>query len=142
MEPQVQREDLLAGRGHELAPRSGVDAAAALSALGAAEILVPVPEAVKEYISCYPDLGRLLPDVCGYVRQAFGFDVELSLELYRDPESNDRYLTLYVRQAKYEAAIMDRIEAVCQKFNHKLEEVPGYLLLTTDFRRPRGKNAV
>jgi hypothetical protein len=106
------------------------------------QVLVPTRPDVEAYVAMHPELGELLPEICNQVRQSLGQDAELSLELYRDPEFEDRYLTLYVRQRSYDAHIMDKIEAVSQRFNDKLEKVSGYLLLTTDFRRPKVKHVV
>jgi hypothetical protein len=113
-----------------------------LKRLSPFEISVPKRTGVVAYIAEHVNLAKLLPKICRQLRQAFGREVELSLELYRDPEIDDTYLTLYVRQEKYDSAIIERIEAVSRQFNDKLEQVSGYLLLTTDFHRPRGNNAV
>jgi hypothetical protein len=58
--------------------------------------------------------------------------------MYSDPELADEYLTLYVRQEEYSADIMDRIDAIAAKHLAELDGANGHLLLTTDFRRPRG----
>ena len=68
--------------------------------------------------------------------------MELSLELYKDPEVDDRYLTIYVRQKNYDSEIIKRIDKVSERFDDLLEKVSSFLLLTADSRRPRGKNAV
>jgi hypothetical protein len=75
-------------------------------------------------------------------RQEFSHDAERSLELYRDPEVNDQYLTLYIRQTRYDADILARIHRVVEPFADQLAQASGYLLLTTDFRPPRGTHAV
>jgi hypothetical protein len=62
--------------------------------------------------------------------------------MYRDPEIDDRYLTLYVRLEKYDSGVPERIDAVRRQFEQKLEQVSGDFLLTTDFRPPRGNHAV
>jgi hypothetical protein len=116
--------------------------AAILSELSLHQILVPNPEQTQGYVLQYPGLGQLLPNLCAPVREEFGPEVELSLELYRDPEIDDRYLTLYVRETEYRPDIMERIESVRQRVNPKLEHVPGDFLVTTDFRPPRGENGV
>ena len=91
-------------------------------------------------LRCIFTLVKLLPAVCCKARHLFGSDNELSLELYKDPEFEDRYLTLYMRQEEYLPDTMDRIEAVRRQFDEALENVSGQLLITTDFRRPRGPN--
>jgi len=97
---------------------------------------------VRAYLEQYADLAPLLPAVGEQVRKEFGPDAELALELYRDPEIKDEYLTLYVCLARYETDTLERLDRVGRRFADKLEQVSGYLLLTTDFRAPRGTNAV
>jgi hypothetical protein len=108
----------------------------------AVQVIVPDPGDVGAYLRQHADLAQLLPEVCGRVRQAFGREPELSLEVYRDPEIADRYLTLYVRQDRYDAGIMERIEAVSARFHDLLSGASGHFLLATDLRSPRGLHAI
>jgi hypothetical protein len=110
--------------------------------LAAYFVLVPNALEVGTYITLHPEMAQMLPSICADVRQSFGPQVELSLELYQDPEIDDRYLTLYVRKEIYEVDTLDRLEAISDRFNSKLEAIPGYLLLATDFSLPRGSHAV
>jgi hypothetical protein len=66
--------------------------------------------AVQDYLERHPDLAALLPAICEQVRQEFRRPDELAIELYRDPEIKDEYLTLYIRQMRYEADIMVHLE--------------------------------
>lgn len=100
------------------------------------------PAEVLAYLNQNHELEALLPAICEATRKEFGPGVELSIEVYKDPEIDDRYLTPYVRQQPYDHDIMRRIEAVNQQFNPALETIPGYFLITTDFRRPKGQHAV
>ncbi len=111
-----------------------------LKRLSSDEVKIPKRQEVLGYLSSHKQLGKHLPEISGQLRQTFGPEAELSLEIYHDPEIDDRYLTLYVRQQTYDPQIMERIEAVSRHFNGKLEQVSGYLLLTTDFHRPRTNN--
>ncbi|HEV3260525.1 MAG TPA: hypothetical protein VG013_26960 [Gemmataceae bacterium] len=99
-------------------------------------------DAVRAYLEQDADLASLLPAVCEQARNEFGPDAELALEVYRDPEVKDAYLTLYVRLKRYATDTMERLDRVGQRFTDKLEQVSGYLLLTTDFRGPGGTNGV
>lgn len=99
-------------------------------------------EQIRDYLAECPDLGVLLPDICKAARAEFGPSSELSLMLYRDPEAVDQYLTLYIRQPKYEPEILARIERVSHSFEGQLELTSGHLLLTTDFRPPRRTHGV
>lgn len=105
-------------------------------------VMIPNSAEVRSYLKQCRDLATLLPKICEKARKEFGSEAELSLEMYRDPEIKDEYLTLYVRQPRYDGNVLDRIERVSQTFDEKLGRAEGYLLLTTDFRSPRGKNAV
>jgi hypothetical protein len=119
------------------------DAGEALSLIAsAANILVPNRKAVADYLAGHSLLAKHLSAICEVTRNAFGRDVELSLELYADPETGDRYLTLYVRMRKYGPQFIDALEAVSGEFEDKLASVPGYFLLTSDFRQPGGTHGV
>jgi hypothetical protein len=105
-------------------------------------VMIPNWSEVQAHLTPFPLLRHALPDICAETREQFGPDAELSLELYRDPEFDDCYLTLYVRMNKYDGQVMAKIHAVRSKFADRLSAINGYLLVTTDFRRPRGENAV
>lgn len=113
-----------------------------LARLEARHVAVPNPVEVQACLDTCPDIAELLPLICEQARKEFGAEVELSLELYRDPETQDGYLTLYIRQPQYEADIIERIDWVMDKFADQLDQTSGYVLLTTDFRPPRGNDAV
>ena len=110
---------------------------AALRPASAGNIVIPKRAAVLRYLKDDPQLANLVPDICRAARHQLGPEVELSLELYQDPEIDDRYLTLYVRQNPYEASIKDRIDAMREALAHILDRVAGRLLITTDFCPPR-----
>jgi hypothetical protein len=102
----------------------------------------PDRKAVRAYLKRHGDLATHLPAVCDAARKEFGSEAELALELYRDPEIRDHYLTLYVRLDSYDSETMARIDRVSANFERRLAHASGYLLLTTDFRPPRGANGV
>jgi hypothetical protein len=104
------------------------------------QIAIPNPEEVSAYLGQHCDLADLLPALCARARNEFGFEAELSLEIYQDPEIEDHYLTLYVRQPAYEEKIIERIEAA--SYEEDLADKTGWLLLTTDFGPPRSKHGV
>ena len=101
-------------------------------------VITAHPDEVEAYVADHPELVTLLEGISAELRVAFGPEAELALELYKDLEVQDQYLTLYVRQTKYAADLMDRIEAAVRPFMAQLESSTGHLLITTDFRRPRG----
>src|SRR5882672_8231567 len=66
-------------------------------------VAVPNRVEVKRYLSQHPQLAAPLVKICDAARGEFGPDAELALEVYKDPEMPDQYLTLYVRQDGYAA---------------------------------------
>src|SRR5262245_20454421 len=105
-------------------------------------IAVPDRKAVRAYLRRHAYLAGAILAVCEAARKEFGSEAELSLQLYRDPEVGDRYLTLYIRLDAYDGETMARIDRVSKKFERRLERATGYLLLTTDFRPRRGANGL
>ncbi|CAG1064782.1 hypothetical protein BAC1_00348 [uncultured bacterium] len=99
-------------------------------------IIIPRPATVRDYLLKYSDITNLIPHVCQLARKYLGKDTNLSLEVYRDQESEDEYLALYVRQEKYEERLTDKIEEVCSEYEFMLFGKSGWFIVTTDFRSP------
>ena len=99
-------------------------------------ITIPRPSEVRDYLISYPDMTDLLLSACDLARQQFDSQVQLSLEVYHDPEIEDEYLTLYIRQQNYDEDILDTIEDICALYEGKLAGKSGWFLVTTDFRSP------
>jgi hypothetical protein len=113
------------------------------TALAGQRIVVRDPTAISNYLASHRDLAKILPSVCEQARREFGQDAELRLEVYRDPEIDDRHLTLYVRLPAYENnAIVARLDRVTQPFEDELCSASGYLLVTTDFRPSGTKHGI
>ena len=100
-------------------------------------IRIPKPNYVREYLLRYPDLINILPYVSKMVRERVGLYTQLSLEVYHDPEIEDEYLTLYIRQEHYDENILNIIEDIRTQYEEKLIGRSGWFLLTTDFRPPK-----
>lgn len=99
-------------------------------------ITIPRPSEVRDYLIRYSDMTDLVLSVCGLTRQQFDSQVQLSLEVYHDPEIEDEYLTLYVRQRNYDEDILGTIEDIYAQYEGKLTGKSGWFLMTTDFRSP------
>jgi hypothetical protein len=97
---------------------------------------------VRSYLRARRKLARVVSDICKKARAEFGPDADLALEVYRDPEIDDRHLVLYVRVDAYAMDIIDRIEVVCAPFQQRLKALPDFFLVTTDFRPPGDADAV
>lgn len=100
------------------------------------DIKVPNPPAVCDYLERYPDIADLMQPICEVTREKFGVDAELSLEVSTDPEIDDEYLVLYVRQEKYSNRIMYTIHEIWATYQDKLVTAEGCILVTTDFQPP------
>lgn len=100
-------------------------------------VMLPQPEPVRGYLLHHPEMVDLLPLVCKLARDRLGLHTELSLEVYHDPEIEDEYLMLYVRQRAYASDILDVIEDINAEYEAALTDKPGWLLVTTDFQPPR-----
>jgi hypothetical protein len=113
------------------------------TALAGQGIVVPHQTAIHNYLASHRDLAKILPSVCEQARREFGQDAELILEVYCDPEIDDRHLTLYVRLPAYENnTIIERMDRVTQPFEDQLCSASGYLLVTTDFRLSGTKHGI
>ncbi len=108
-----------------------------LDSLQPLRIAIPELAAVRDYLVDYPDMADLLPSVCKATREQFENDTQLSLEVYRDPEIDDKYLTLYIRQQQYDEYILDSIKSVWAEYQDNLIGKSGCILVTTDFDLPR-----
>lgn len=102
-------------------------------------VIAPTPAEISEYLAQYPDMRDVLVEVSRLTEQEFGEEAKLYLEVWRDPEADDKYLTLYVRQSAYDKHIMDRIEKVRMVYEDIIFGKLGWLLVTTDFRRLRSE---
>ena len=110
---------------------------AVLGSLQPMQIMITNQAAVRDYLLCYSDMIDLLPILLRVTRERFEIPTQLSLEVYRDPETDDEYLTLYIRQENYDANIMEIIEDIRAEYYKHLTGKSGWLHLTTDFRPPR-----
>lgn len=100
-------------------------------------IKVPQIEDVVAYLIQYPELSELVNQTLKASRQMFGQLAQLSLEIYRDIETKEEYLTLYVRQNQYDPDIMKQIKKIRRNCRNLIKTTKGRFLLTTDFRPPR-----
>jgi hypothetical protein len=63
-------------------------------------------------------------------------NVQLALELYRDPEIDDTYLTLYARSRDYDLDLRRAIRTVSVKRAPYVRGLSGHILVTSDFQQP------
>lgn len=97
---------------------------------------IPKPVYVGEYLRGHGDMVDLVQEVCQITRACFPSTTQLTLEVYNDPEIEDEYLTLYVRQEDYERDILKKIKAILSGYGDRLADKSGWFLVTTDFEPP------
>jgi hypothetical protein len=117
------------GEGDQVTPTETID-------LGLpAEIIVPRPDAVAEYLRAHPDLVAVVREMAAALVKEFrGEPSEIELALYQDPEIDERYLTYYVRVPEYDDSLMPRIRAVSEQVDSRYPPTPEWVLVTTDHR--------
>lgn len=109
----------------------------ALSELKDYRIEMPQLQGVISYLREHEDMLGLVSAVCRVARtECFPNGTQLSLELYHDPEIEDEYLTLYVRQEEYNRDTLRKIKAILSGYGEMLAGKSGWLLVTTDFEQP------
>lgn len=92
--------------------------------------------AVLAYLAKYPDVQRPLMEVWRAALEEFRADAVISIEVFSEPDEDDEYLSLYVRQEEYQDDILDRIDAIRAQMRGSLVADTGRVLLTTDFQPP------
>lgn len=93
--------------------------------------------AVTSYSAKHPGFYDVLLYALKVTEDEFGKDAQISVELYKDPECDDEYVTICVRQDSYDDDIMERIDAVCTGYEDALTNTSGWLMVTTDFQPKR-----
>src|SRR2546430_14209428 len=99
-------------------------------------VLIPQPLRVRNYLFRYFDLTRILRPVCKVIMDRISMNIQLTLELYCDPEIKDEYLVLYLRQNGYSEYILKFIEELRSEYEIDLADSSGWFLVTTDFQPP------
>jgi hypothetical protein len=94
-------------------------------------------ESVRQYLLSHHDMFDLVIEMCRATSREFEMGSKVSLELYRDPEIAGTHLVIYVRQRPYSSDIIQRTNAVMDRFAEDLANSTGWVLLTTDFQPPR-----
>jgi len=84
----------------------------------------------------YRELTFFVLFAANRARSRFKSAVQLSLEVYHDPEIDDQYLALYVRQEEYDDNIFDVIDGISEEYENMLSESEGWFVLTSDLHPP------
>jgi len=108
-----------------------------LSQVEALGILIPDSEDVRNYLLHFTDIIDLIIPICELVKEKFKYPAQVLLEVYHDPEIVDEYISIEIRQRKYDESVMKRIKEIRPDYNDKLIDKEGWIFVTTDFRQPR-----
>ncbi len=106
-----------------------------LDRVAAFGVILETPDEVSDYLARHPDLLDLLPNLSERTRQQFP-DGELLLTVHHDPEFDDPYLKLYVRVWPYPGDMDAQLDAVWGSFEDALSSGSGWIILSTDYRKP------
>lgn len=117
----------------QLAP--SVDAA--FRQLGNLSVRIRGQDAVRAYFTDHPDLIQSTIVVASLARTVVPASARISLELYVDPEIEDRYLLLNVRLREYPPTALADIREARRLARPYLDQRSGRLLLTSDFQPAR-----
>ena len=88
---------------------------------------------VRDYLLRYSDMIDLTIYACRISLEKFALNYQLYLEVYKDPEIEDEYLVLFIRQHNYDDDIVEKTEDICSKFENLLINTSGWITVTTDF---------
>lgn len=96
---------------------------------------------VVRYLLRHPRLVPALGIIVRILRQRVD---ETVLSVNQDPEVDDEYLTLEIRQHHYDDRILDLLTSLQEEVVRQIEVhgAPGWLLVTTHFRPPEPRVAL
>jgi hypothetical protein len=113
------------------------------------QVRVKNPNLVRRYLRRFNDMIDVVPEAVNAAKRYFP-EAQLVLDLYQDPEIEDRYLVLYVRLWSYDESVMERVREARRELNsfidrlkeaekeflHRLVDRRGWIQMTTDFQKP------
>lgn len=100
------------------------------------DIVIPNVQEVWDYLLKYDNILGIVWIAVKLALEKFGKNSQLSLEVYHDPEIDDQYLALYVRQEEYDGNIFDVIDEISEEYEDMLSESEGWFVLTSDLHQP------
>jgi len=109
-----------------------------LDFLSLKNIGLPDPSGINDYLIEYPGIIYFVEPVANMVTEHFDRNSQISLEVYHDPEIDDSYLVIYVRQNPYSEDIIELIDEINELIAYNLScDVSGWVSVTTDFNFPK-----
>ncbi len=108
----------------------------------AGDLVVADPDEIADYFRQHPELEELVARIAAALRARFGDGTELVLTYSRDPEIDDRQLTLLVRRPLYQPGFIAEIDAVMEAFEDERDRFDSLLVVSSDYRRKRDGHGV
>jgi len=107
-----------------------------MATLASERVTVHDTPELRTYLLEFPEVLNVLPEAARAARAHLP-EAELHLDVYHDPEIEDRFLVLCARLHHYDGDVMRRIEAAESEFLPRLSDMKGWIQLTTDFGKPK-----
>ena len=90
---------------------------------------------ICDYLVEFPDIIDIIPKAINSAKKYFP-NAQIVLDFYIDPEIDDNHPIIYVRTENYDEKFMELLEKAQEEFIKELVDKKGWILLTTDFRKP------
>jgi len=90
---------------------------------------------IREYLLSFPDLIDITRKAVYAAREHIP-EAQLIMEVYHDPEIEDRYLLINARFQDYDDSVIDKIKAAESEYIDLLSNTEGWIQLSTDFQEP------
>jgi predicted RNase H-like HicB family nuclease len=90
---------------------------------------------IRDYLIEFPDIIDIIPKAINSAKKYFP-NAQIVLDLYIDPEIDDKYPIIYVRAKDYDNKFMELLDKARKDFMEDLINKRGWILLTTDFGKP------
>jgi len=97
-----------------------------------ASMQVRNPDSVAGYLSQFNELLDVIPRAVNAARKYFP-EADLVMDVYQDPEIDDRYLVLRIRLECYDDSVIERLEKAESEFLGELAGKRGWIQLTVEF---------
>ena len=90
---------------------------------------------IRDYLIEFPDIIDVIPKAVNSAKKYFP-NAQIVLDLYIDPEIDDKHPIIYVRAKDYDNKFMELLDKAEDEFLKDLIGKKGWILLTTDFGKP------
>ena len=106
-----------------------------LEYLMALDITISRTSDIRDYLYSHIDMVSFVKRLSETTRDYFGDSAVLTLELYKDPEINDSYLSLLVYDRIDPDLVLNKIDNIIEGYEIDFSEMSGWLMLGRDYRK-------